>query len=220
MNKRITNLILFFFLTNILNCFANKDRAFVCLDTLQKQSINTSDFIFLGKLNGIDTINKTLNFKVIEEFKGDLKSKLIYIQEEDIQKEECISIFFSGKSLWIVYLNQNADSTYVLNLHGLSRSINRPELIPAYKFPPPPPLNYEKNGMFTYNDKWIDFRITALKDWYVELELLRDYKRNNLKDIKMNSFDFKLYFYSSLLFILFCLSLIFYLLFKLKKTNR
>jgi len=212
---RITNLIVFVFLTNIVICFANKDRALVCLDSLQKRSISTSDFIFLGKLNVIDTIDKTLNFYVIEEFKGDLKSKLIKIKED-----EYTSISPIYKSLWIVYSNQNSDSTYILNRNGLSRSINRPELIPAYNLPPPPPLKYETNGMFTYTDKWIDFRITALKDWYVELELLREYKRNNLKDIKMDSFDFKPYFYSSLLFILFCLSLIFYLLFKLKRTNR
>ena len=212
---KITNLTVFFFLTNIVICFANKDRAFVCLDSLQKRSISTSDFIFSGKLNVIDTINKTLNFYVLEEFKGELKTKIIKIKEE-----EYTSILPIDKSLWIVYSNQNSDSTYILNRNGLSRSINRPELIPAYNLPPPPPLKYEINGMFTYTNKWIDFKITALKDWYVELELLRDYKKNNLKDMKMNRFDLKPYFYSSLFCILFCLSVIFYLLYKLKKTNR
>ncbi len=212
MNMRIINLIVFFLLTNIINSNANKDSARVRLDTLQNRSVNTSDFIFLGKLNSIDTINKTLYFKIIEEFKGAIKSDIINIKVKEVT--------YIDKGLWIVYMNRNADSTYKLNMNGLSRSIIRPERIPVYNFPPPPPLKYETYGLFTYTDKYIDFRITALKDWYVELESLRYYKKNNSKDVKIERFDFKPYFYSSLFCILFCLSLIFYLLFQLRKTNR
>jgi hypothetical protein len=168
--------------------------------------------VFLGKLISIDTINMTLYFMVLEEFKGSIISDSI-----SIKVDENTPIYFIDKTLWIVYLNRNADSTFVLNKNGLSRSINHPEIIQAYMLPPPPPLKYEINEMFTYTDKWVDFKMTALKDWYAEIELLRTYKRVN---ITATGIDYKPYFYSSLICILFCSVLIFYLLYKLKKTNR
>ncbi|MBN1187900.1 MAG: hypothetical protein JXB49_36840 [Bacteroidales bacterium] len=215
MNMRIISFILFLFFISTSNTYADKDRAIVSIDILQNRSINSSDLIFLGKLNGIDTINGTLNFKILEKFKGDNKSDSI-----TIKGGESTPIYFIDKSLWLVYVNCNVDSSFILNENGLSRSIIHPEIIHAYIFPPPPPLKYEINEVFTYTDKWVSYRITALKDWYVELELLRNYKRDNFKYEEMKRIDYMPYFYSSLLCILFCLGLIFYLLYKLKKTNR
>lgn len=211
---RTLRLILFLLLISTTSSYAHKDLHFIRLDTLQNRSINTSDLIFLGHLMSIDTINMTLSFKILEKFKGDFKSVTV-----KIKKEMHAPIYYADKSLWLVYANHYSDSTFITNKHALTRSIIHPEEIQSYIMPSPPPLN-DRHKAFLYIEELANYRNTALKDWYVELELLRQFKNDNMNNGELWNLNYTSYFYISLLSNLLCISLVVYLLFRIKKANR
>jgi hypothetical protein len=206
--KKTTLIKLFLFL-NIANSFANKD-IILRLDTLQNQSLRRSDLVFLGSLIRIDTINSTLQFNVVEVFKGHPKVGTVIIAAEKHNR-----IYFEDKSLWIVYSNYRSDKSLVLNEFGLTRSIIHPEVIRAYLIPPPPPEKMDQIEMIWYYNQWTDYKLNALKDWYVELEQLRKL-HNTQHDEKDN---FQIFLFLSLIFNLTCLLIIINLLMRIKRAN-
>ena len=123
---KIIALIKLLLFLNIANLYSDKNIV-IQLDTMQKQSLTTSDLIFLGKLIKLDTINSTLHFSIVEKFMGNTKSDSVIIAWEKHNR-----IYFEDKSLWLVYSNKLADSSFILNENALSRSIIHPEVIRAY----------------------------------------------------------------------------------------
>ena len=212
-------LILILQLLCLTNCYSCKDIANVRIDTLQNRSIKTSDLIFLGKLIRTDTLKETLVYKILEIFKGEIAQDTVEIKWE---KHTNINTF--DYSLWIVYSNKSSDSSIILNSNGLSRSIDHPDYIWFYSIPPPPPLKLNANLILRNNMQWIHIRFNALKDWYVELEMLREYRKEHSVLSGNNNFDFKIYFYISIILNLICIVLIVLVILKSllsgKKKNR
>ena len=157
--KTIKLILLLQFL-NLGYCYASKNRVDTSLDTLQNRSFRTSDFIFLGKLIGTDTIKETFVFNILEIFKGTLAQNTI-----EIKWEKHTYIYALDYSLWIVYSNRISDSSYVLNKTGLTRSIINPQIFTFHQLPPPPALKLDANSIFNSNDEWMDYKINSLKDF-------------------------------------------------------
>jgi hypothetical protein len=203
-------LIIFLQLFSIANCYSN-DGPYVSLDTVQERSLKTSDLIFLGKLIKTDTLKETLVFKILEVFKGKIAQDTV-----EIKWEEHTYIYSFDYSLWIVYSNQKSNASYVLNGNGLTRSIINPQLIWSY-LPPPPSLKDDLNTTFITNLKWIDYKVEPLKDWYAELEMLREYRKKNIASTENDNFAYKPYFYISIILNLICIALIVFVYLRLKK---
>jgi len=208
-------LILVLQFLSMANCYSSKDRAYVSLDSLQNRSFKTSDLIFLGKLIRTDTVKETLVYKILEIFKGEITQDTV-----EIKWEKHTNIYTFDFSLWIVYSDKNRDSSFILNRNGLSRSIDHPDYLWSYRIPPPPPLKLEANLILKNNMEWVDFRINALKDWYVELEMLREYRKENMASTENDNFAFKTYFYISIILNLICIALIVFVFLRLKKAYR
>jgi hypothetical protein len=197
----------------ITNCYSSKDRIDISIDTLQNHSIKTSDLVFLGKLIGTDTIKETFVFNILEIFKGNIVRNTI-----EIKWEKHTYIYSLDYSLWIVYSNKSSDSSYVLNKTGLTRSIINPQIFGFHRLPPPPALKLDAHTIFNSNDEWMDYKINALKDWYVELEMLKEYKKKNIASTQNDNFAFKTYFYISVILNIICIALIVFVFLRLKKS--
>lgn len=211
----IFKLIIILQLFSIAYCYASKDRAPISLDTLQNRTLKTSELIFLGKLIRTDKLNTTLVFDVLEVFKGKISTDTI-----EIKWERHTNVYSVDYSLWIVYANKMDGTSYVLNYNGLSRSIDHPEYLWAYQLPPRPPSKHEANTVLKNNMKWMEVRKTALSDWYVELGMLREYRKNNIESDNNRAFDLRTYFYISILLNLICIGLIVFVIRKFKISLR
>ena len=210
--KAITLILILQFLITA-NCYSSKDRADISLDTLQNLSTKTSDLIFLGKLIRTDTINATMVFSILESFKGNFAQDTV-----EIKWEKHTHVYSLDYCIWLVYANKSNDSTFILNRNGLSRSIDHPEYLWLYRIPPPLPLNPDASSIININMEWTNYRLNALKDWYVELEMLREFRKKNIASTENSNFAFKTYFYVSISLNLICIALIVFMFLRLKKS--
>ena len=138
------------------------------LDSLRIISYNFSDLVFLGELVDIDTMDFSYTFKIIELYKGEIKTELIKGKYFD----SCSS-FPKEKCKWIVYANIR--STNVIDINGCLAS--RSELHPFCNgcFTPPRPLRPDATRIEIEKAKQLKKEIleNAKKEWFEEIEILR-----------------------------------------------
>ncbi len=206
--------ILFSF--SVERTYSHEDSAPQRLDSLQIQSIRSSDLIILGRFIQGDSVALTLKFYILEIFKGNYNKDTIIIKWE-----RHTHIFDLDKTLWLIYSNINSDSSVILNVKGLTRSIEHPETAGSYRLPPPPsPSHKMTNGeSWDYNQEWLHFYLTALKDWYAELEMLRDIKKKEILNKNTASNSITTLFVMVLISWVFLIAVIIYLAIKWKKST-
>jgi hypothetical protein len=139
------------------------------LDSLREISYRQSDIVFLGELLDFDTLDYTYTFKVLEVFKRDTGIKIIHGK----YFSSC-SRFPRDKDRWIIYANFREGNLIDIDQCLASRSELKPYGINCYD-PSPPPANDEKEKEAAMK-KSDEFKAGALKDWYAELEWLRESK--------------------------------------------
>lgn len=189
--RRLTLLMALFGLFQFGNSFSKGDYS---IEVTSKNSVSYglkhSDIIFLGELLHSDASNFTYSFRILELYKGKIKSDTI----NGIGAEEGL-IFPVDYGLWIVYAKYNKDSTTIsVNQNGSTM----PMKWAHYFGPPPPPKFYSKDFK---SDKILDARIDklegynkGLRDWFYDLERLRKYRDSNKVIVQQKSFDYKLVF--------------------------
>jgi hypothetical protein len=138
------------------------------LDSLRQISFNESDFVFLGELIELDTIDHTYTFRIIESFKGENKDSIIKGKYFD----SC-SKFPRDKSRWIVYADLR-ENLIDINQCLASRSELNPICIFCYEIPPPVSNEIEKKE---FEKEMTSLKNKALEDWTKEIEILRKMKR-------------------------------------------
>jgi hypothetical protein len=142
-------------------------------DSIQKRSLKYADLVFYGELINFDTITYHYSFRIFEIFKGESKVDTIYGKSTS----SC-SLYNFDKGLWIVYATYNDDSTINISSCGASRSITNPVMM---LYTPPPPSR--SRGKQTELEKLkftivlLEINQRATKDWFVELENLRNLKK-------------------------------------------
>jgi len=141
------------------------------LDSLRNISYNQSEIVFLGELIDYNTIENSFTFKIIELFKGEIKS--IFIKGKSF--DSC-STFPMDKCKWIVYANFQESDYISINQCGASRSENNPICINCYEIPGPTELSGKSNEDDEFNKKIKLIKEKAVVDWNEEIILLRSKK--------------------------------------------
>jgi len=151
--------------------------------------LKNSDIVFLGDLIKADTEKLTYSFKILELYKGKYKSDTIYGKAESKY-----SMFPVDNGLWIVYAFFNKDSSIVIDLCGSTMPMKY-----AHYFGPPPPARIY--SMDFKSDRILDNRISeieeynkGLRNWFYDLEKLRNYKNSLKIEVPKQGIDYKLIF--------------------------
>lgn len=171
---RLTLIILLFITwTDLLACDCHR----MTFKERQGESIKDTPLIFVGDVLTSDTEKQTYEIKIIEIFKGEIKTKII----KGKVMTSCSG--FPDKGRWIIYATTFDNGVIDFDRCGLSRSFENPHHIyiwaTDYKIPPPPTREYETDSKYSIQSN-IDFekemtrlKEKALNDLEIEIERLR-----------------------------------------------
>ena len=163
--KTIITFVLFQFISITAYCCQCNQ---LNIDSLQKVSYRSSDFIFLGEVEYVDTINKVSILNIFEIYKGNINLKKVYVKNV----HSCNFLPYD-KGLWIVYSKFINDSTIEVNTCGASRSNLCPYKISSYNLPPPPRNNQEISKI-KFEMEFLSLKLEAILEWNNELYKLRN----------------------------------------------
>ena len=133
------------------------------IDSLQRYYFDKADFVALGEVKELDTINLISTFKVFETFKGNSSKIIKFVIHGGY------SYVPEPAGLWLIYATKISDDIYTLNDNWISRSNLYPERIDIY-VPKPAMTKKEINEFETL---CLKIKIKALAEWYNELYKLR-----------------------------------------------
>jgi hypothetical protein len=194
-NKKMTHMRKIGFVLFVLgsiplsNAFSEGCRDKITEMNSVKYGLEHSDIVFLGELINYREDNLTYSFKILELYKGKYKADTIYGHAD---KQNSVLPTFWG--LWIVYAYFNKDSSIDINRCGSTMPMRY-----AHNFgPPPPPKMYSKDFK---SDIELDKRISSieiynanLRNWFYDLEKLRNYKNSIIQNGQKRIIDYKLIF--------------------------
>lgn len=162
-------------------------RDYLTVNTLRSVSYNHSELIFYGELIEFNTIDYSYTFEIIELFKGERRTKIVYGKYYNT-----CSLFPTEKCKWIVYANYMEKDT--INISGclFSRSELHPYYFLCYPVPPPPPPIEETdtNYSFDYDKHNEEISRKATKDFIEEILILR--RKENDKITPTNNFKLEM----------------------------
>jgi hypothetical protein len=141
------------------------------LDSMREIGYEYSDLVFLGELIEYDTTDHSFTFQIIEIFKGDYDSITI----KGGYFSSC-SMFPRDKCKWIIYANFEENNLIEVDQCLTSRSEMNPICIGCYEIPPPLSLNPTEKEKKENEIKKQDLIEKAKKDWFEEIEWLRNKK--------------------------------------------
>jgi hypothetical protein len=175
-----------FLITLILTLFIHESFSCDCkdrkdLDSARIIEFNNSELVILGEVISISDDQLNYKVRVVEIFKGDLKTSQI-IEAENHQY--CVPfVYFTGK--WLLY-GSIQNGKFKVNICGLSRSLDFPEKNRYFRAPPPPPPPLYPRDSLKYKailkesegaEK--EYKIRARKELNKEIELLRTKPAHN-----------------------------------------
>lgn len=147
--------------------------------TYLKKAIENSHIVFHGELIQFDSIKRTYKFKVIECFKGKYNSIII----DGYSENTSCSRFPRNKGLWLIF--SKLDKNNKICLDGCNPSYAygyKNSMVPYFKFGPIIGLNKKRFSKIDSLKCEIDLlnqKIDAITQWNLDLERLRQYKKEN-----------------------------------------